>query len=101
MRMLMTAKMSTAEFNAVCKSGNVSKILNRIMEECRPEAAYFTTEDGQRTAFLIVNIDDPSVIPRFAEPWFLNFNARVDFRPVMTQDDLRKAAVDDLGRKWG
>ena len=101
MRMLMTAKMSGPEFNASLRSGNAGKIINRILEDTRPEAVYFTAEGGQRTAMLIVHFDDPSAIPRFAEPWFLNFNASIEFKPVMTPDDLRKAALEDLGRKWG
>lgn len=101
MRMLMTVKLSTADFNNSLKSGNASKIINRIIEESKAEAVYFTAEDGCRTAMMVVNFDDPSAIPRFAEPWFLNFNASIDFKPVMTPDDLRKAALDDLGRKWG
>jgi hypothetical protein len=101
MRMLMTVKMATSDFNTTVKNGSAGKIINRILEECRPEAVYFTSEEGQRTAILVVNLDDPSNIPRLAEPWFLNFNASVDFKPVMTPDDLRKAAIEDLGRKWG
>jgi hypothetical protein len=93
--------MSTADFNTSLKSGNASKIINRIIEESKAEAVYFTAEDGCRTAMMVVNFDDPSAIPRFAEPWFLNFNASIEFKPVMTPDDLRKAALDDLGRKWG
>jgi len=100
MRMLMTVKMATGEFNAAVKNGNAGKIMNRILEECRPEAAYFTDEDGQRTAILVVNIDDPSQIPRFAEPWFLNFNASIQFKIAMTQEDLRKSGLDEIGRKW-
>jgi hypothetical protein len=101
MRMLMTVKMSTVEFNGAVKNGTAGKIINRILEECSPEAVYFTSEDGLRTAILVVNLDDASNIPRLAEPWFLNFNASVDFKAVMTPDDLRKAAIDNLGRKWG
>lgn len=100
MRMLMTVKMPTSDFNTTLKNGNASKLMNRILEDCRPEAVYFTAEEGQRTALLVVNIDDPSQIPRLAEPWFLTFNASVDFKVAMTPDDLKKSALDDLGRKW-
>jgi len=101
MRVLMTAKMQTAEFNAAVKSGNASKIMNRILEDCGPEAVYFTEEGGVRTAILVVNINDASQIPRLAEPWFLSFNATVEFKIAMTPEDLRKSGLDDLGRKWG
>jgi hypothetical protein len=38
--------------------------------------------------------------PTFAEPWFLTFNANVEFRVVMTPDDLKKAGLDEIGKKW-
>ncbi|MGH8580756.1 MAG: panthothenate synthetase, partial [Gammaproteobacteria bacterium] len=51
-------------------------------------------------AVLIVDLSDPSKIPALAEPWFLTFQADVEFRIVMSPDDLKRAALDDLGKKW-
>ena len=42
----------------------------------------------------------PSEIPRFAEPWFLNFDAEVEFLPTMTPEDLQKSGLDDIAKKW-
>ena len=36
---------------------------------------------------------DASKIPTFAEPWFLTFNADVEFRAVMTPDDLKTSFI--------
>ena len=49
-----------------------------------------------RTALMVC----VSKIPSFAEPFFLNFNADCRFRPVMLPDDLGKAGLEDLGKKW-
>lgn len=101
MRMLMIVKIPNTDFNTALKNGNASKIMNRILEDCSPETVYFTEEEGCRGAFMVVNVDEPSKIPRLAEPWFLSFNASVQFKIAMTPDDLKKSGLDDLGRKWG
>jgi len=101
MRILMTVKMPTKEFNAALARNEASQRINRILEESRPESVYFTEEQGVRTALLVVNMEDSSQIPRLAEPWFLSFNASVEFRIAMNQEDLRKAGLDELGKKWG
>ena len=49
---------------------------------------------------MIADGEDPSRIPAFAEPWFLTFNAEVEFHIVMTPDDLGRAELDALGKKW-
>jgi hypothetical protein len=100
MRMLMTVKMPNTEFNAAVRYGSASKTLNRILEDCAAEAVYFTETQGLRTVLLVVNIDDPSQIPRYAEPWFLSFNATVEFKVAMTPEDIKKSGLEDLGRSW-
>jgi hypothetical protein len=57
-------------------------------------------QHGQRSLVMIVEMSDPSKIPTLAEPWFLTFNANVEFRVVMTPDDLKKAGLDEIGKKW-
>jgi hypothetical protein len=43
---------------------------------------------------------DTSQMPAFAEPFFLLFNASVNFEPVMTPEDLAKSGLDEVGKKW-
>ena len=45
-------------------------------------------------------MEDVSEVPRLAEPWFLTFNANVEFSVAMTPDDLEKAGLAELGQKW-
>ena len=100
MRMLIHVKIPHAEFNAAVRDGSAGKKLNRILEETKPEVVYFTEYNGQRGAVMIVDVADPSRIPSFAEPWFLSFNANVEFHIVMTPEDLGRAGLDQLGKKW-
>ena len=50
---------------------------------------------------MIVDMSDPSMIPGLAEPWFLTFNAQVEFRVAMSPADLQKAGLDEIGKQWG
>lgn len=38
--------------------------------------------------------------PALAEPWFLTFQAEVEFRIAMSAEDLKNAGLDELGKKW-
>ncbi len=100
MRMLMHVMIPHAEFNAAVRDGSAGQKLHRILQETKPEAVYFTEYNGQRGAVMIVEVADPSKIPSFAEPWFLSFSANVEFHLVMSPEDLGRAGLDQLGKKW-
>jgi hypothetical protein len=61
--------------------------------EPKPEASYFTAEDGKRTAFFVFDLKDPTMIPTIAEPFFMNLNASIELSPVMNLEDM-KAGVE-------
>lgn len=100
MRVLLHVRLPHKPFNAAVRDGSVGQKLNRILESIKPEAAYFTEQGGQRGAVLVVDLPDPSKIPALAEPWFLAFEADVEFRVVMSPDDLKRAGLEELGKKW-
>ena len=103
MRMLMKVSVPVEAGNATIKDGSLVRNLQSILADLEPEAAYFTADNGVRTGFIVVNIDDPSQLPAVAEPFFLAFNARVEFIPAMTAEDLGKAgpAIEDAVKKYG
>ena len=103
MRFLIKASLPIEKGNATIKDGSLPKIIQSILEEQKPEAAYFAEENGERTAFIFVDIQDPSQIPAIAEPWFLAFDAKVEFHPAMTVEDLMKAGpdIESEARKYG
>jgi hypothetical protein len=101
MRMLMNVSIPTDHFNEAVRNGTVGAKINRILEEIKPEAVYFTEQDGSRGAILIVDLDDPAKVPALAEPWFLTFDAKVKFQITMTPEDLKRAGLEELGKKWG
>ena len=100
MRMLLNVRIPHEPFNAYVRDGTIGEVMDRILQETKPEAIYFTEQDGTRGAIIIVNLDEPSQVPVFAEPWFLMFNADCEFRVVMVPDDLKKAGLENIGSKW-
>lgn len=100
MRFLMHVVMPVEQFNEAVRDGSAEEKVARILAEAKPEAAYFCAFNGQRSCFLVVNLKDTSEIPRYAEPWFLWFGAKVDFLPTMTPEDLQAAGLGDIAREW-
>ena len=100
MRMMMTVTFPVEPFNAAVRDGTAAAKMKRILEEIKPEAAYFTDTDGKRSGVLIVNLTDASQIPALAEPWMLLFNASIELKPVMVIDDLRSSGLDQIGARY-
>jgi len=100
MRMLMHIKLPLEPFNSAVRDGSAGPKMRRILEAANPEASYFSEQDGHRGGILVVNVNEPADVPRLAEPWFLTFNAAVEFRVAMTPEDLGRADLEALGRTW-
>jgi hypothetical protein len=101
MRFILHVTLPVEKFNEALRDGSAGKKLAQILEEIKPEAAYFTSKDGKRGGYIVVNISQLSEIPRLSEPWFLNFNASVEVLPAMIPEDLQKAGLDAIAKKWG
>jgi hypothetical protein len=100
MRFVVHVSLPAEKFNKAVLDGTAGKKMGKILDEIKPEAAYFCAKDGKRGGFLVVNLNDASEMPRVAEPWFLNFDATVEFLPAMTPADLQKAGLDNIANMW-
>lgn len=101
MRMLVDFSFPLEPFNTLIRNGTVGQKIEQIMNDIKPEAFYFSERGGKRGGILIVDIADPSKIPAIAEPFFLTFNASVEFHVVISPEEMGQAGLEDLGRKWG
>ncbi len=101
MRMLMMVQFPLEPFNTAVRNGTAGKMIERILAEAKPEAVYFTEQYGNRGCILVINVENASQIPFYAEPWFLTFEAECEFRIMMTREDLAKSGLEDLGKRWG
>src|SRR3990172_2472534 len=100
MRMLMHVQLPLEPPTVRTRDGTAGQKIQRILEAIKPEAVYFSEQNGRRGGTLVVNVKDPSEVPMLAEPWFLIFNAEVEFRIAMTPEDLARANLGALGKKW-
>ncbi|MCE9590012.1 MAG: hypothetical protein K8S99_05755 [Planctomycetes bacterium] len=103
MRMLLKIELCTQTANALVKAGKLGSTIQSILADQKPEAAYFTELEGKRTGILVVDVRNASDIPSIAEPWFLAFNARIEFHPAMIPEDLAKAgpSIEKAVKKYG
>jgi hypothetical protein len=102
MRFLVKVNIPVEAGNRAAKAGELGTTIQSILADIKPEAVYFTDDNGQRTAFLFLEMQDASQIPAIAEPWFLAFNASIEMHPVMVPDDLTKAgsAIEAAVKKY-
>ncbi|MDO8767867.1 MAG: panthothenate synthetase [Burkholderiaceae bacterium] len=101
MKMLLTAEFPLEPFNSLVRSGKAGETIGRVLEAIKPEMAYFSEQDGKRGGIFVINVNSASEIPAFAEPFFLNFEASCKFRILISPEDLQKAGLGELGKKWG
>ncbi len=100
MRMIMSFQFPIEPFNTLVKNGTIGAKMRQILEDIKPEHAWFTERNGRRGGIVVVNVETPSDIPRLAEPFFLTFNAEVEFRIAMTPEDLGRSGLEEAGKKW-
>ena len=91
MRTMLRWTVPVEKGNDAIKDGSLIQIIESMLQELNPEAAYFFPDDGKRSGVIVFDMTDPSQIPQIAEPLFMSVNAAVEFLPVMNADDLRRA----------
>jgi hypothetical protein len=103
MRFLLKVIMDVEAGNRLAKAGKLGTTIQSILTDLKPETAYFTDTNGQRSGYLFLEMQDASQIPAIAEPWFLALNAKIEIHPVMVPDDLAKAAsaIEAAVKKYG
>lgn len=100
MRMMVDADFPIEPFNQMVRDGTAGAAIEKVLAEIKPEAVYFREREGMRGCTMIVDLTATSQMPAIAEPFFLLFNAKVNFEPVMTPEDLANAGLDALGKKY-
>jgi hypothetical protein len=90
MRMMLKAQLDIEAGNLAINDGSIAKVFDQVFGACRPELAWFLTENGLRTVYALFDMPSPDIIPALAEPLFQGLGATVSFLPVMTAAELEK-----------
>ena len=103
MRYLLKFDFPTESGNTTLRDPEFGKKMETLLADMKAEAAYFTSVNGHRGGYIVVNMDDASQMPGLAEPLFQWLKADVEFIPVMLPEDLAKAgpAIGAALQKWG
>jgi hypothetical protein len=103
MRYMVKFKIAIDAGNAALRDPEFGAKMKQYLTEVKAEASYFTSMNGQRGGYIVLDVNQASEIPAIAEPLFLWLHADVEFLPVMAPDDLAKAgpAIAAAVQKWG
>jgi hypothetical protein len=84
--------------NRAIKDGTIGRLMSTFIEQHKPEASYFTTDGGHRTAFFVLDIKESHELPTLMEPFFMELRANVTASPVMNKEELQKG-LDNLAKQ--
>ena len=90
MRFIVTIQPTVEGGNKLIKDPKGLQKLEAYYKKIRGEAAYFYEKNGLRTLTFIVDLPSVDRIPSIAEPMFQEYNASIEFHPVMIFEDLKK-----------
>ncbi|GGT67096.1 DUF3303 family protein [Streptomyces purpureus] len=90
MRVLLHAHVDTESGNEAIRNGKMPELMKSVMEQLKPEAAYFFPSMGRRSCIFVFDMPDPSQLPVVSEKFFMELGAEVEVVPVMNADDLKK-----------
>jgi hypothetical protein len=91
MRFMITCRIPVEKGSELAKAGSLDATIHSILEELKPEAAYFSDIEGVRVGYIVVNMDDASQISAIVEPLYLGLGATIQVHRVMSPEELGQA----------
>ena len=101
MRFMITCRIPVEKGEELAKAGSLHSTIQSIMEELKPEAAYFSDTEGARGGYIVVNMDEAFQISAIAETLFVGLGATIEVHRVMTPEELSQAtsAIEQASQK--
>lgn len=90
MRVLYKVSVPVEAGNKAVKEGVLEQTVANFVQSAKPEAAYFSIENGLRTMYFVADMGSPADMPVMGEPFFTQLNAAIWATPVMNLEDLKK-----------
>ena len=87
-------------FNELARQGTAGQKLAAILEATKPESIYFTGNQSGRGAVAVYDLADGSQVPAVGEPWFLTFDAHIEYSLAISGEEMQKANLDDVIKRW-
>ncbi|MEV5828923.1 DUF3303 family protein [Spirillospora sp. NPDC052242] len=90
MRMMLRARLDTHITNELLENGTMAQLMQSILEQLKPEAAYFHPYEGGRTCTLVFDMQDSSQLPAITETFFQKLGAEIEIHPAMNVEDMQE-----------
>jgi hypothetical protein len=88
MRVMLNVTMNTEKSNALVESGQMGGVIQGIMENLKPEAAYFHPRNGGRSITMFLELTESAALPSVVEPFWSQLGATVEITPCMNAQEL-------------
>ena len=100
MRMLLRTRIPVEHGNRAAKDGSMTKAFESIFEKLKPEAAYFSMDDGLRAVYIFYDIDAEYKFLEIHEPLFAAMGGAIYEQPALNWHDIKRGFTDlALGRR--
>lgn len=90
MRTLLKVVLPVETTNKAVTNGTLQKTVQTLTETLRPEAAYFTTENGKRAALFVFEAKDSTQVTQAVETLFQALNAEITTTHAQTAEEYRR-----------
>jgi hypothetical protein len=94
MRIMIKFALPVEASNDAMRSGKLQRVFQQLVEDLKPEAAYFFPNGGERGGFFVVDMQESSQVAEYSEGFFFGLNAKIEMLPVMAAEDLQRALSD-------
>jgi len=88
MRLMLRFVIPVEKGNEAEADGSLAIAIKNLVEQIKPEAAYFHLQDGKRAGTLFFEESDQARMPVINEPLFAKLNASIDIQPAIRLDEL-------------